>query len=184
MIRKKEQKDNRKVAELVYIIWDGMSLEMIEKFDKETILSAIEACLEDEEFHKSKRTIHVYEQDDEVAGCVVSYPGNTEFGFKRVWEKLGFDEKFHPYGPPLEVKEARDDEMYIDSVATFGEYRGQGIATKLLKYLLESDDGRPWGLICEIENEKALGLYQKLGFKKDEAVDLYGHEYYHMTYVK
>lgn len=184
MIRKKEQKDNRKVAELVYIIWDGMSLEMIEKFDKETILSAIEACLEDEEFQTSERTIHVYEQDDAVAGCVVSYPGNTEFGFKRVWEKLGFDEKFHPYGPPLEVKEARDDEMYIDSVATFGEYRGQGIATKLLKYLLESNEARPWGLICEVENEKALGLYLKLGFKKDEDVDLYGHEYYHMTYVK
>ena len=67
--------------------------------------------------------------------------------------KIGFDEKFHPYGPPLEVKEACDEE-------------------------------RPWGLICEIENEKALGLYLKLGFKKDGIVDLYGHDYYHMRYVK
>ena len=106
-----------------------MSLKMIQKFDKETILSAIETYLENEEFHTSERTIHVYEQDGEVAGCVVSYPGHTELGFKLVWEKLGFDEKFHPYGPPLEVKEARDDEMYIDSVATFSKCRGQGIAT-------------------------------------------------------
>ena len=82
------------------------------------------------------------------------------------------------------MKEARDDEMYIDSVATFSKCRGQGIATKLLKYLLDSEEERPWGLICEIENEKALGLYLKLGFKKDGIVDLYGHDYYHMRYVK
>lgn len=184
MIRKKEQKDNRKVAELVYIIWQDMELEMIEKFDRETVLEAFEMCLNDEEFRNSERTIHVYEVDGEVAGCVLSYPGHIELDFKYVWEKLGLDEKFHPYSPPLEVKESRDDEMYIDSVVTFREYRGQGIATKFLKYLLDSDETLPWGLLCEVENEKALGLYLKLGFKKDEVVELYGQEYYRMTYKK
>ena len=184
MIRKKEQKDNRKVAELVYIIWEGMDLEIIEKFDKETVLEAFEMCLSDEDFRNSERTIHVYEVDGDVAGFVLSYPGHTEHEFKHVWEKLGLDKKFHPYSPPLELREARDNEMYIDSVATFSEYRGQGIATKLLKYLLDSEEARPFGLICEVENEKALSLYLKLGFKKDELLELYGQEYYHMTYVK
>lgn len=184
MIRIKEQKDNRKVAELVYIIWEGMDLEIIEKFDRETVLEAFEMCLSDEEFRNSERTIHVHEVDGDVAGFVLSYPGHTEHEFKHVWEKLGLDKKFHPYSPPLELREARDNEMYIDSVATFSEYRGQGIATKLLKYLLDSEEARPFGLICEVENEKALSLYLKLGFKKDELLELYGQEYYHMTYVK
>lgn len=182
MIRKSEQKDNKEIAKLIYIIWDGMNLEMIDHFEKGKVLSAIETCLADEDFINSERTIHVYEKDGAVAGCVVTYPGHTEFRFKRVWEKLKFDEVFKPYSPPLEVKEARDDEMYIDSVVTFDKYRGQGIATQLLKYLLDSKNDRPWGLICEVENEKALNLYLKMGFIKDEIVNLYGHDYYHMTY--
>ncbi|MEJ7180476.1 GNAT family N-acetyltransferase, partial [Staphylococcus capitis] len=59
-----------------------------------------------------------------------------------------------------------------------------GIATQLMTYLLEKYPEKKWSLNCDYDNEKALNLYKKLGFKTVNDIDLYGHLYRHMIKYK
>ena len=49
-----------------------------------------------------------------------------------------------------------------------------------MTYLHEMYPEKKWSLNCDYDNEKALGLYEKLGFKTVSDIDLYGHLYRHM----
>ena len=91
------------------------------------------------------------------------------------------EEDIRELGTPLPQQEAYNDEIYIEAVATFPEYRGQGIATQLLKHLIDTDKHAKWSLNCDYDNEGAFKLYSKLGFKENGDIDLYGHQYHHMT---
>lgn len=105
--------------------------------------------------------ILVYEVENKVAGCIISYSGENELKYEKAWELLDLPEEIKQYGTPLPVKEAKDDEYYIETIATFAAYRGRGIATKLLTSLLESNTHVKWSLNCDINNEAALKLYKK-----------------------
>ena len=47
------------------------------------------------------------------------------------WNKLPLEEDIKALGTPLPLKESKDDEWYIEAVATFSEYRGQGTTNYL-----------------------------------------------------
>ena len=58
----------------------------------------------------------------------------------------------------------------ITNVAVFPEYRNQGIATKLLQYVVE--DGRKHGLVeftleVRVGNKPAIRAYEKVGFESE-----------------
>lgn len=182
MIRKARPEDKYRIAELIYIIWNDMELRMVKELPKEKVIRAMERSIVDVQYRDYYEHVYVYEVDGEVAGCLVSYPADRELEFERNWEKLDLPDDIKSYGTPLPVKEARDGEIYIESVATFSEYRGQGIASKLFKHVLETDTNATWGLICEKDNYGAQRLYEKLGFKVDGETELYGHKYNRMVY--
>jgi ribosomal-protein-alanine N-acetyltransferase len=59
------------------------------------------------------------------------------------------------------------DAWHVMNVAVDEEYRGQGIATKLLNRLFEltaGDDRRGYTLEVRVSNSGAIKLYEKLGF--------------------
>jgi ribosomal-protein-alanine N-acetyltransferase len=59
-------------------------------------------------------------------------------------------------------------ECYITNVAVFPEYRRQGIARKLVQYLIDyakAQDGEFISLEVRNSNENAVALYERLGFQ-------------------
>lgn len=104
--------------------------------------------------------------------------------FEQQWELLPLEEDIRQIGTPLPVKEAKNDEWYIEGVVTSPDYRGQGIATQLFKHLITEDPNKKWSLNCDYDNKKALKLYKQLGFKWVEDINLYGHDYLHMIYKR
>jgi [ribosomal protein S18]-alanine N-acetyltransferase len=59
------------------------------------------------------------------------------------------------------------DAWHVMNVAVHEDYRGQGIATKLLNRLFEltaGDDRRGYTLEVRVSNNGAIKLYEKLGF--------------------
>jgi [ribosomal protein S18]-alanine N-acetyltransferase len=59
------------------------------------------------------------------------------------------------------------DAWHVMNVAVHEDYRGQGIATKLLNRLFEltaGDDQRGYTLEVRVSNSGAIKLYEKLGF--------------------
>jgi ribosomal protein S18 acetylase RimI-like enzyme len=61
----------------------------------------------------------------------------------------------------------RDDEIRIVDIALLPEYRGNGIGGELIQDLLDesAETGRPVRIHVE-QNNPALRLYQRLGFKR------------------
>ena len=137
MIRKANPNDIQKIAELSYIIWQDQQVYMVKGIDRNT---------------------WIYEIDGEVAGCLIAYPGNKELEMERAWLDMTLDDDIRAYGSPMPMKEANDDEWYIETVATFPQYRGRGVATQLVKHVLNAYKDEKWSLNCDVTNEGALSV--------------------------
>ncbi|PTI77400.1 GNAT family N-acetyltransferase [Staphylococcus succinus] len=183
MIRKAKREDKHKVAQLCYIIWHELDIDMVKSIEKERLLKVMEQSIVDVNYRGHYSNVWVYEMDGEIAGCLIAYPGEQEEMLEKAWLDMILEEDIKAFGTPMPMKEANDDEYYIETVATFPEYRGKGVATQLIKHVLRTYPGEKWSLNCDITNAGALHVYKKLGFQIASEFDLYGHMHYHMTYT-
>lgn len=62
--------------------------------------------------------------------------------------------------------ECEPGEFYIDTLAVLPSHRGQGIASQLLKAMIERarECGKPAGLLVDKDNPRARRLYERVGF--------------------
>ncbi|WP_421616809.1 GNAT family N-acetyltransferase [Brevibacillus sp. TJ4] len=84
---------------------------------------------------------------------------------------------------PVIVKEARDDEFYLDSLAVRYDCRGQGIGTSLLRAFEQAGEKRGYSraaLLVAEENAKARKLYVAMGYKPDGTLLVSGDPYVRM----
>lgn len=183
MIRQAEERDIHAIAQLTYIIWKDMELEIVTRYSKEQVIKAIEESTVNAHYRNHLNHVRIYEIDGQVAGMIIAYPGRDEQAYESSWETLEAATRL-PLSTmtPLPVMEADVTDTYIESVATFPKYRGRGVASQLLKDLLQSDPHTTWSLNCDYDNEAALYLYKKLGFEVKSQKELYHHDYYYMTY--
>lgn len=76
-------------------------------------------------------------------------------------------------------------ELYIDSLAVSEDYRGNGVATRLLKATIKKAKalGLPaTGLLVDKGNPKAERLYRRIGFEYVADTTWGGHEMRHLQY--
>lgn len=106
--------------------------------------------------------------DGKVAGAIVSYDGARLHELRREFirlsnEMLGSDFKEENF-----KDETSPDEIYLDSLCVFPEYRGQGIAAQLIAAACEAhkSSGKPVGLLVDPDNPRAKRLYERLGFRE------------------
>lgn len=78
--------------------------------------------------------------------------------------------------------ETEPDEFYLDTLMTLPEYRGQGVASALIKDAKEKaiKTGKPLGLLCDIDNSRARRLYDSIGFRYCGLRPFAGHEMNHL----
>lgn len=184
MIRQAELEDQHEIAELSYIIWKDMELPIVKQFDKAQVISWLEQAITKVPYRTFYKNILVYEVEGDVAGIIVTYKGEDEIDLEKNWLKLDLPEEVRKIGTPLPLKESKDNELYIETVAVFPQYRGKGIATQLMYHVIEEYKDKKLSLSCDFENSGAYKLYQKLGFETEEVIDLYGHTYHHMVINK
>ncbi|HZG79469.1 MAG TPA: N-acetyltransferase [Brevibacillus sp.] len=85
---------------------------------------------------------------------------------------------------PVIVKEARDDEFYLDSLAVHPDCRRMGVGKSLLYAFEKEAEARGHdrvALIVEEANAKARKLYESIGFRPDGSLMVAGHLYHHMV---
>ena len=81
--------------------------------------------------------------------------------------------------------ETEEGEFYLDSLAVSNQYRGKGIASKLLEAAISRarELGLPAvGLLCDKVNPKAERLYTKVGFQYVNDTTWGGHAMKHLQY--
>ena len=128
-----------------------------------------------EDVYYSYRFTQVCFIGEKLAGCILAFPGFLESTF------ISQTETALP-----QVREAENDELYIDSLAVYPEFRGQKISRYLIdavktqaeEYLLSkvsllADDAKPY-------LEK---MYRQYGFEVTGEIILDGVKHKKMTYL-
>lgn len=85
---------------------------------------------------------------------------------------------------PRIVKEAKDDEFYLDTVVVSDACRGKGIGKKLLEAFEKEGERRGHervALLVDEENGRARQLYESIGYRQDGTIMLNGHLFSHMV---
>ena len=116
----------------------------------------------------SEETIYSYENtlvadiDGNVVGAMCAYDGADYQRLKQpIVDVLGPDCGF------AKMKETEAGEFYLDSVGVLPEYRGRGIASRIIEAQCEraaSLGHKVAGLIVDIDKPQVKAIYTKLGF--------------------
>ncbi|MCU0522898.1 MAG: GNAT family N-acetyltransferase [Anaerolineae bacterium] len=131
----------------------------------------------------SHQFAEVAAQSGEVMGLVIAYSGRrlkslalpTASHLIRAGGAAAFL-RFLARALPLSgVREARDDEYFVNTIAVLPPYQGQGLGTYLLSRIEKTAQERGFGklsLSVDAENLRALSLYKRVGFTVEETVSV------------
>ena len=133
----------------------------------------------------SRDTIYSYENtvvaevDGKVAGAMCAYDGADYQRLKQpIVDVIGPDCGF------AKMKETEAGEFYLGSVGVLPEYRGRGIASRIIDAQCEraaSLGHKVAGLIVDIDKPQVEALYYRLGFTYLDDKDFFGHTMKHMV---
>lgn len=105
--------------------------------------------------------------DGSTAGVIVAYDGARLHDMRPAFCEeanavMGYNIKSEDI-----PDETTPDEIYLDSLAVWPEWRGNGLARRLIEAAVDAhrDAGKPVGLLCDPDNDRARRLYESLGFR-------------------
>lgn len=125
------------------------------------------------------------DSDGKPAGVCISYDGADLKRMRRAF----FAEAIGSLGWEMTEEEIENlpgeteaDEFYLDTLMTLPAFRGRGVARALIKDARHkgAEYGKPLGLLCDTDNDRARRLYESVGFKVQGMRPFAGHEMYHM----
>lgn len=178
MIRKAEAKDKAAITKLHYMAGEHF-FNYFFASTKKTALTILNRLYKPPDTIFSKDFFWVYEDQGTIQGAISLFPGMEK---KLLEENIGkqgkelaqiaglfktiqmmFRGSLHKYMPPI-----YDDELYVQALAVFPPYRGQGVSSALLHHALQYANGQQLpkvSLLVEIPNEHAIMVYNKYGFR-------------------
>ena len=179
MIRRARKEEAAQIAELFMLAWpveeilesNGLTYEQLH--ESMTTIAAAE-----ETIYSYENTI-VAEVDGKVVGAMCAYNGADYQRLKQpIVDILGADSGF------AHLKETEAGEFYLDSVGVLPEYRGRGIASRIIEAQCERAatlGHKVAGLIVDIDKPQVEALYSRLGFMYLNDKDFFGHTMKHMV---
>ena len=125
----------------------------------------------------SYRNALVAKIDDEVVGCLISYPGD-DYEAKRAFTFAALD------GAGPSDTETGPGEYYLDTLALLPAARGHRIGLRLMESVIDYAT-RELGydrftLLVDEDKTRLEAYYASLGFRRDRTMKFMGHGYYRM----
>jgi ribosomal protein S18 acetylase RimI-like enzyme len=177
VIRKAELKDKTDISRLHYMAAPNIFNYFFA--GTKTALAVLDRLYEKPDTIFSKDFFWVNEENGTIKGAISIFPGKEEKLLEKNIGKYGkelaqimgfftavkmiFRGSLSKYFPTI-----NDDELYIQALAVFPEYRGQRIASPLLRhafgYARQIKLARV-SLLVETPNEHAVMVYKKYGFR-------------------
>ena len=109
------------------------------------------------------RNAHVAEVDGEVAGVLVGYVIDDPVDVRNIGEASDL------VRPLLELEAEAPGHWYVNVLAVFPEYRGQGLGSALLVHadrIARAPGTKGMAIIVASTNQRAMQLYQHVGYKE------------------
>jgi len=118
----------------------------------------------DDTQYSYRNALVALDDEGEPVGVCVGYDGALLHELRRPF----FEVVTERLGQHLEgvEDECEPNEFYLDTLAVLPAHRGKGIASQLLKAMIERarEAGKPAGLLVDKINPRARRLYERVGF--------------------
>ncbi|MGB9794308.1 MAG: GNAT family N-acetyltransferase [Caldisericum sp.] len=180
-IRKAQKSNFQDFYNLVYFA-SGKVLDSIFKDHTKDVLKAL--YQNEKNLYSFKHTIFI-EVNGKIGGLLVGYEYreakeesiSTFFNIMHFTKGNTFIILKNLIKAYTKIGKVLRDEYYISNVAIYPEFRGSGLGTKLMLYAEQTASKRNLkylSLDVERENETAINLYKKLGYKitEEKTLDL------------
>ena len=179
IIRQARKEEASQIAELFMLAWPVDEILESTGLTYEQLHESITLIAANEETIYSYENTIVAEIDGKIVGAMCAYDGADYQRLKQpIVDVLGQDCGF------AQLKETEEGEFYLDSVGVLQEYRGRGIASRLINAQCEraaSQGHKVAGLIVDVDKPQAEALYARLGFTYLDDKDFFGHTMKHMV---
>ena len=179
IIRQARKEEASQIAELFMMAWPVDEILVSNGLTCEQLHKSITLIAASEETIYSYKNTFIAEIGGKVVGAMCAYDGADYQRLKQpIIDALGPDCGF------AKMKETEAGEFYLDSVGVLPEYRGRGIASRIIEAQCEraaSLGQKVAGLIVDIDKPQVEALYSRLGFTYLDDKDFFGHTMKHMV---
>lgn len=167
-------------AELILLAMEDLIYFYIGEENKAKALKFLQQqfLMKESLYSHSHTLVAVSEQ--KIVGVLVAYDSKKH---QKLQQKLNLYLKknyaFNDYLTP----ETEAGEFYLDALSVDSAFRGQKIGSKLIhsaEKLASERKHSHIGLLVDLENPSAKRLYERIGFKAVNNVNLGGHQYEHL----
>ena len=180
MIRQAENKSRKNISILILNAIHNIANTLTGENEKSKILNTLDFYINMQINRLSYKNIWIYEIEKQIVALIIAYNSNDV-------EKLDTPILKHLASKNIFInsfdKECFQDEFYIDTISVLEEFRGAGIAKELFIFIEKKAENlgfKKLSLLVDMENLKALSLYEKIGFKKNTILKVSNHDYHHM----
>lgn len=106
--------------------------------------------------------------NNDIAGVIIAYDGKDLKRLRKQFIRYANKILDYKIDEDKMADETSDDEIYIDTLCVFNQFRKQGVASNLINFVIEryAFAHKPLGLLVSKGNIDAKRLYDNLGFKK------------------
>jgi ribosomal protein S18 acetylase RimI-like enzyme len=178
IVRRALRKDANQAAELIYLAIDDIAERLTGQTKPENIRKTLSTFFREENNRLSYQNTIVADINGEVAGLVITYPGEDSLKLDEPFlnilkrnkrnQNISFD------------KEADEGDYYIDTLCVSPKFQGFGIGTLLIKEaekLALTNGHQRISINVAQDNPLAKKLYKKLGYMEEKNIQINGHDY-------
>lgn len=181
MIRKAKPTDAAFAAPLIYDAIGDIAHTLTGATQAEEAIRLLEQFFALENNRLSYENAIIAMDEDVPVGVVLFYHGSQT----EILDRPFIEHVKRTTGETIAlVKEAKDDEFYLDSVAVSPDCRGKGIGKLLLDAFEQEAIHRGHdriALLVDEENPRARKLYESRGYQQDGSIMVSGHMFSHMV---
>lgn len=174
-IRQAHPSEALQIAPLVHAAVGDIADELANSRDEDKVRDLLAHLIKRKDTRVGYGFIDVAEVDGVVGAVAVSYSGKVlkaankpTFALLRHYHNGSRFVIQNNVLPLLQVKEAEEDEYYLDSLAVHPKFRGRGLGTALLNHVqkkAKKNGYKKTSLLVEHGNMGAYRLYRKIGYK-------------------
>jgi ribosomal protein S18 acetylase RimI-like enzyme len=180
IVRKAVSTDSEAISACLFLPMEDIVYKLIGEKDFGKALAFMRYFVGNESNQYSWQNCRVAEHEGRVVAAINLYDGAQLHALRKpVIDYI--QNHFNRHITPEDETQA--GEFYIDSLGVQPEHRCKGIATSLLKFLIDEfviSQNQTLGLLVDDDNASALRLYRRLGFKSVGRKVLLGKELEHL----
>lgn len=186
-IRKAKASDAKDCSQLFFIAGPGI-FRYFFCSPKEKILEIVRMLFKKNDVLFTHKCTWVDEYKKKIRGAILVYKTTDKFQYEKNMEKYGKEffkiagffntikmilhgmSKFKKY-----IDIINEDEVYIECLAVYSEFRGKKVSSGLLKQIFayaKEQKMKKVSLLVELHNNHARHVYEKYGFEVTKTVEL------------